>query len=93
MTLSNAIREKIIKIANENNISIHELTLRAGLAYSTINSFLNGKCKSITLTTIIHICEGADITINEFFQDSLFDNLQDQYVPRLRKEDKIWIIE
>ena len=75
MTLSNAVKQRIINLASSNKITIHKLALRSGVAYSTISSFLNGKCSSITLTTLLHICEGSKITLKEFFDDDLFKDL------------------
>ena len=75
MTLSNAIRQKIINLANENNISVHKLVMQSGIAYSTVSSFLNNKCESITMATLLHLCEGADITVQEFFSDPMFEHI------------------
>lgn len=75
MTLSNAVKQRIIDLASQNGITIHSLALRSGIAYSTMSSFLNGKCVSITLTTLLHICEGSKITLKEFFDDKLFKNV------------------
>ena len=75
MTLSNAVKQRIINLAMSNEISIHRLAINSGLAYSTVSSFLNGKCESITLTTLLHICEGSRITLKDFFDDKLFENI------------------
>lgn len=72
MTLSNAVKQRIINIANEQGIKIHKLALNSGVPYSTLSSFLNGKCESITLTTLLHICEGTGLTLKDFFDDKLF---------------------
>ena len=77
MTLSEAVKQRIINLANSKNMSLHRLSLRAGLAYSTLNSFLNGKCKSPKVVTILHICEGLDIELKEFFDDDLFVEVED----------------
>lgn len=76
MNLSNAVKQRIIDIADKNDITIHKLALRSGVPYSTISSFLNGKCSSITLTTLLHICEGSDMELKDFFNDKLFKNIE-----------------
>lgn len=76
MTLSNAVKQRIINIASSKKITIHKLALNSGVPYSTMSSFLNGKCSSITLTTLLHICEGANITIKDFFDDKLFEKVK-----------------
>ena len=77
MTLTNAVKQRIINLAASQGIKIHKLSLNAGVPYSTISSFLTGKCSSITLTTLLHICEGCNITLKDFFNDDLFKNISD----------------
>lgn len=77
MKLSNAVRERIISLANERNITLHKLSLNSGIAYSTLSSFINGKCKSPNLITLLHICEGLGIELKEFFSDKLFKDVEE----------------
>lgn len=75
MTLSNAVKQRIVDLATGNQITIHKLALNSGVPYSTLSSFLSGKCMSITLTTLLHICEGCNIELKDFFDDNLFKNI------------------
>ena len=75
MTLSNAIKQRVIDLATERNITLHKLSLQSGVPYSTLSSFLNGKCTSLTISTLLHLCEGADITLKEFFDDKIFQDI------------------
>ncbi|MBP3596732.1 MAG: helix-turn-helix transcriptional regulator [Clostridia bacterium] len=77
MKLSDAIKQRIINLAKSNNITLHKLSLNAGLAYSTLSSFLNGKSTSPKLVTILHICEGLNIELKDFFDDELFENVEE----------------
>lgn len=87
MTLTNAVKQRIINLAASQKITIHKLALQSGVAYSTISSFLNGKCTSITLTTLLHICEGSNITLMDFFNDDLFKSItEEQPKTPLKKE-------
>ena len=72
MTLTNAVKQRIINLASKKKITLHKLALDSGVPYSTLSSFLNGKCTSMTLTTLLHICEGAGISIKDFFDDPIF---------------------
>ncbi len=58
MKLSQAVKKRILKLIDERKITLHKLSLDSGISYSTLNSFMNGKCKNPNLTTILHICEG-----------------------------------
>lgn len=80
MTLSNAVKQRIINLASERKITLHKLALESGVPYSTLSSFLNGKCTSITLTTLLHICEGSGIRIKDFFDDPLFKNVTSENI-------------
>ena len=78
MTLSDAVKQRIKNLASSKNMTLHKLSLRAGIAYSTLNSFLNGKSKSPKVVTILHICEGLDIELKDFFDDELFFEVEDE---------------
>ncbi len=76
MLLCTAVRQRIINIAKEKNITLHKLALSSGIPYSTLSSFMNGKSNSLTLTTLLHLCEGANMELEDFFKDSLFKEVE-----------------
>ena len=76
MLLCTAVRQRIINIASERNITLHKLALNSGIPYSTLSSFMNAKSNSITLTTLLHLCEGANINLEDFFKDKLFQDVE-----------------
>ena len=77
MELSEAVKERILKLSTRKNITLHRLSLDSGISYSTLSSFMNGKCKSPNLTTVLHLCEGLGIELNEFFTDDVFKDVED----------------
>lgn len=77
MQLSNSIRQRIFDLCDDQNITLHQLSLRAGIAYSTLSSFMN-KTKSTTITTLLHICEGFEIELKTFFDSDLFIDVIDE---------------
>lgn len=78
MELSQAVKQRIIELSKNKNITLHKLSLDAGISYSTLSSFMRGKCKTPNLSTILHICEGLNIDLFEFFQDENFKNVKDE---------------
>lgn len=78
MELSQAVKERIIKLLKDKKITLHKLSLDSGISYSTLSSFMNGKCKTPNLSTILHLCEGLNIDLYEFFQDELFKDVKDE---------------
>lgn len=76
MKLSIAVSQKIVNICNEKDISINKLASICNLTQSTVQSLADGKSKNPKLLTIVRICEGLDISLKEFFSDSLFENIE-----------------
>ena len=74
MQLSDAIRKRIKKYLKIKNMKIWDLCKATGIPCSTISTFMSGKTELIKLDTLLHICEGFNITLGEFFTDSIFDN-------------------
>lgn len=77
MQLCEAVRTRIINLADEKNLNLHKLSLQAGIPYSTLSSFINGKSQSPKLATLLHICEGLGIELNEFFTDDVFKDVEE----------------
>lgn len=77
MLLSEAVKKRIITLSEEKKITLHRLSLDSGISYSTLSSFINGKCKSPKLVTILHICEGFNMDLADFFDDKIFKNVEE----------------
>lgn len=76
MLLSEAIRKRINNLLKENNMNQWKLYKSSGVPSSTLSYFMSGKRELITMKTLIHICEGLNITIREFFDDPMFDDVE-----------------
>lgn len=77
MNLQEAVKQKILKICQERNITINKLTTLAGVRQSTINNLIDGTSKTPTLLTVLRICLGLGIQLKDFFDDELFIDLDD----------------
>lgn len=78
MKLSNAIRERIKFYLNEKNMNIWALCKTSGVPCSTISTFMSGKCELLKLDTFLHICEGFNVTLGEFFSEPMFDTAEQE---------------
>lgn len=76
MKLSNAIRIRIKHYLKEKNMKVWDLCKYSGFPCSTISTFMSGKTELIKIDTLLHICNGFDITLKEFFSDSIFDTAE-----------------
>lgn len=77
MTVNEAVQKRILDICKDKNISINKLCILSGVTQSTVNNILSRKNSSPTIITIKRLCDGADMSISEFFDCNLFDNLDD----------------
>ena len=73
MKLSNAIRNRIKYYLKLNNMKMWDLCKYSGIPCSTLSTFMSGKTELLKLDTLLHICNGFNITLQEFFSDSIFD--------------------
>ena len=76
MKLSNAIRKRIKFYLEEKNMNVWKLCKMSGIPCSTISTFMSGKTELLKIDTLLHICEGFDITLKEFFSDDMFDTAE-----------------
>ena len=75
ITLSNAISQKLKKLLNDRNMSQYELCKIGGIPRTTINNVFNNRKKRVSVETVYQICSTFGITLSEFFNDDLFNDI------------------
>ena len=75
MQLSDATRKRINFLLKEQNMKLWDLSKAAGISLPTISDFLKNDTKNLRMDTMLHICEGFNITLKEFFDDPLFEDV------------------
>ena len=78
MTVKEALEKRILQLLSERSIAINALANSAGVAPSTVYSILNTKSQNPGIVSIKKLCDGLDISIREFFDCELFDNLEQE---------------
>ena len=78
MTVKQAVEKRIIELCNERNIAINALANLSGVAPSTFYSMLNEKSQNPGVAPIKKLCDGLEISIREFFDSDLFDDLEQE---------------
>lgn len=76
MNIGEAVRERILELCREYNISVNKLSDMSGVTQSTVNNIVNGRNRSTTVSTVKKLCDGLGITIEEFFQSEVFQGLE-----------------
>lgn len=78
MDIASAVRDRILRLCSERNITINKLSSLSALPPSSIKNILYGKSRNPKLITIKTICDGLDMTLGEFFSAPEFDSLEQQ---------------
>ncbi len=78
MDTISAIKERILHLCAERDISINRLATVCALPPSSIKNILYGRSTDPKILTIKKICDGLDITIAEFFSTPEFDALEQE---------------
>lgn len=72
MDTYNEIKNRIFQLLEINDLSIHALAIKSGVAPSTIKNILYGKSKNPGIVTLKLICEGLNISLFDFFNTDIF---------------------
>lgn len=78
MNIGEAVKERILDLCSERNITINKLGTISGVTQSTINNIISGRNYSTTIATIKKLCDGFDISMIEFFSSDVFDHLEQE---------------
>ena len=78
MNTITAVRDRILQLCEQRNISINRLAALSGLPPSSIKNILYGKSQNPKLLTIKILCDGLGITLGKFFSTETFDSLEQE---------------
>lgn len=78
MNIGQAVQNRILELCSENHITINKLATISGITQSTLNNIVSGRNNSATISTIKKICDGLNITIQDFFNSETFCNLEQE---------------
>jgi len=78
MDINQAVILRIRELCMKRCITPNALSYIAGVPQSTIKSILNDETKNPGIVTIKKLCDGFDMTVSEFFESPLFDDLEQE---------------
>ncbi len=73
MKLEDAIILRIEQLCIEKKMTKYDLSLKSGVPQSTLTSIKKKRSASAKIITLYNICEGFDISLDQFFSSPLFD--------------------
>lgn len=78
MNTKEAVAKRIIELCAKNNMAINALADISGVSPSTVYSMLNEKSQNPGVVSIKKLCDGLNISIREFFDSDIFDDLEQE---------------
>lgn len=78
MDTSTAVRQRILELCAQREITVNRLATLSGVTQSTVNNIVSGRNNSTTVATIKKLCDGLDITLRDFFDTEAFDSLEQE---------------
>ena len=73
-----AVRNRLIDLLEEKQITLHKLSTVSGLAPSTIKNIIYGKSVNPGIVTLKILCDGLGVSLVEFFSTEEFKNLEEE---------------
>ena len=74
LTVNNAVAMRISKLLKEKDISQYRLEQNSGIQHGSMQCIMNGRNKTVTLSTIMLIAKGFGMSVTEFLNDEIFES-------------------
>ncbi len=77
MTVAKALSKRIDQLLSEKKITQYRLSMESGVSQTSISEIRKCKNRAPNLYLITEIANGFGISLKEFFNSPLFDNVED----------------
>jgi len=78
MGIKEAVVLRFREILEERNMKANELANLSGVTPSTVYSMMDPRRKELSINVIKKLCDGLEMTLGEFFQAKIFDDLEQE---------------
>ena len=78
MNAKEAVVQRILDICKERNIAVNALANMSGVSPSTVYSIMGDKSRNPGVVSLKKLCDGLGISLREFFDCELFDELEQE---------------
>jgi transcriptional regulator with XRE-family HTH domain len=74
LTVNEAVANRILALLKEKNMTQYRLEQESGIQHGSMQCIMNGRNKTVTLSTVIMIARGFGISLTEFLDDDVFSS-------------------
>ena len=78
MNTQQTVAFRIRQLCKERGLTPNGISLISGVPQATVKSILNGESRNPGVVTIKKLCDGFEITLEEFFGTQEFRNLEQE---------------
>ena len=78
MVTYTAVKNRLLQLLGEKNMSIHRLAVESAVPPSSIKNILYGKSVNPGIVTLKMLCDGLGISLYTFFDTEEFRNLEQE---------------
>ena len=78
MRMKEAIVKRFQQLCQDRNIKYNELANLSGVTPSTVYSMMDENRKDVSAITVKKLCDGLGISIPQFFNAPIFENLEQE---------------
>ena len=72
MTVNDAVAKRISKLLQEKDMSQYRLEQESGIQHGSMQCIMNGRNKTVTLSTVMMLANGFQMSLVEFLDDEIF---------------------
>lgn len=78
MQICEATVKRIEELRKRERLTLYALAYKTGMPPSTLKCIMNGRSKNSGIVNIKKIAEGFNMTIREFYNSEIFDDLEQE---------------
>ncbi len=78
MTVNDAVAIRISYLLKDKKITQYQLEQNSGIQHGSMQCIMSGRNKTVTLTTVMMLARGFEISVLDFLDDEVFrsENLE-----------------
>ena len=72
MTVCDAVAKRISALLKDKNMTQYRLEINSGIQHGSMQCIMNGRNKTVTLSTVLMLAKGFEMRLTEFLDDEIF---------------------
>ena len=73
MTVNDAVAKRVFELLREKDMTQYRLEQNSGIQHGSMQCIMNGRNKTVTLSTVIMLAKGFNMSLKEFLDDDIFN--------------------